>query len=118
MVILRSDIKNDPDDVDTHTTHTSKAWVKEVQAELTTFYRLIQTFANLEPDEIMVTLAGISGRTCEVRAELVRREDRVAQKLRTMEVEPLIDECDRQFKLWSRIQSIRELDWKMSGGGT
>jgi hypothetical protein len=72
----------------------------------------------MEPDQIMVTLAGISARVIEIRANLVRREDRISQKLRTMEVEPLVDECDRQFKLWSRIQSIRELDWKMSGGGT
>ena len=93
-------------------------FVRQIQEELSTFYKRIQTFDCLEPDQVMVNLAGISGRACEIRAQLVRKEDRISQKLRTMEVEPLIEECDRQFKVWSRIQAIRELEWKMSGGGT
>jgi hypothetical protein len=66
--------------------------------------------------EVMQTISSVSARLCEIRAYLYQVDSRRSQALRIREVDPLIEECDRQFKIHSRIQSIKEVEYKLSGG--
>lgn len=86
--------------------------------ELDHYYLQMQQFEQCEPDEIFMALAGFSARVSEIRTRLVRMQTRISQAFRTQEVDPFINECDRQFKLWSRVQAVREMDFKLSGRTT
>lgn len=85
--------------------------------ELDHYFLSMQQFAQCEVDEIFMTLAGFSARASEIRSRLVRMQTRVSQSFRTQEIDPFLEECDRQFKLWSRVQAVREMDFKLSYGG-
>src|SRR4051812_39893942 len=87
-----------------------KDHIDAVRHELDGYYGEMKDFAGCEPDEIFMKLAGWSARASEIRSQLVRQEGRRAQALRTREVEPFLDEIDRQFRLHSRVQAVREWD--------
>lgn len=101
---------------------SSTELVRSFAAELNGYYTVIRSYPNLEPDEVLRSLSGVSARLTEMRAVCCRLSDRgdcrSADKLRIKEIDPLLEECDRQFKYHSRIQTTRELDWRMAGGGT
>lgn len=86
-------------------------------SELDVYYEAVKGFASQEPDEVMQQIAAFSARLCEIRARLQRSGSTLAAKLRTREVEPLMEQCDIQFRIASRLQAIREFDFKASGGG-
>lgn len=92
--------------------------------ELNHYYARIRLFRGMEPDDVLRELSGISGRLCEMRATCWRiadsgdRSARTADKLRIKEIDPMLAECDRQYKVHSRIQATREFELKMMGGAT
>lgn len=86
-------------------------------AELDLYYEAVKAFANQEPDEVLQQIAAFTARLCEIRARLQRSGSAIANKLRTREVEPLMEQLDFQFRIGSRLQAIREFDFKASGGG-
>jgi hypothetical protein len=92
-------------------------WIKEVQRELDGYYEDVKLFSKQPPEEVMIQIAGIAGRLTEVRAQLVRNDGKIAQNLRTKEVEPLLDQLRFQYSVFSRLLSVRSLDWEMSRGG-
>jgi hypothetical protein len=69
----------------------------------------------MAPDEIFVRLAGMSARLSEIRFQVVRSDQRVLQAFRTREIDPFLEEVDRQFKIFSRIQTVKEWELKMAG---
>lgn len=87
-----------------------------VQQELDGYYKRMQQYPSMEPDEVMLDLSGIAARLTEIRSQLVRDGGQRTNALRTREVDPLLEQIDLQFKLHSRIQSIREFDWRMTNG--
>lgn len=89
-----------------------QAWKKEIDQ----YHRSLVGFSEVEPDEIFIKLAGITARASEIRKDLVRMARRDANSLRTQEVDPLISECDRQFKYWSRVVTVRGIDAQLAGG--
>lgn len=91
-------------------------FIADVQVELDGYYVEMKQFLSMEPTEIYMKLAAWSARASEIRSRLVRQESRKAQAFRTREVDPFIDECDRQFKIYSRIQSCRQQEWDMQRG--
>jgi hypothetical protein len=86
------------------------------KTEINQYHRSLVEFSEVEPDEIFIQLAGISARASEIRKDLVRMGRRDSNSLRTQEIDPLITECDRQFKYWSRVVTVRGIDAQLAGG--
>ncbi len=93
-----------------------KDWITNYQVELDAYFTVMNQFNMLDPVEVMQQLSSFTARASEIRATLVRVDSRRSTAFRTREVDPFIEECDRQFKIHSRLQSLRELEWKMAGG--
>lgn len=91
-------------------------WIWNMQAELDAYYAVMQQLNLMDPPEVMQKLSSFSARASEMRSQLVRVDARRSNTFRTREVDPFLEECDRQFKIHSRLQSFREFDWKMSTG--
>ena len=92
------------------------ALVKEWRNELDTFYERMQIFQSLGVDEIFMTLAGFSARMSGVRSQIVRNESRMMNAFRTKEIDPFIEECDRQFRVWSRFVSMQKFEYDVTRG--
>lgn len=86
-----------------------------VEAEIDLILRTIRLFWGMEPDQVMRTISGISARLTELGVHLHRLESRREwRQVRTMQVERALLECDRQFKLASRLLEVRRQDIELS----
>lgn len=86
-----------------------------VEEEIDLMLRTVRTFWELEPDEVMRTIAALSARATELSVHLHRLEGRREWKqIRTMQVERLLVELDRQFKIASRMLEVRRQDLEMT----
>lgn len=94
------------------------ASIDDVRTEVDDAFADMKTFHNREPDEIMRLSGGHSARISELRVRVMRIEDfqREWKSVRTRELEPCLEELERQFTIASRLHSVRELDWKMESG--
>ena len=82
-----------------------------VEEEIDLMLRTVRTFWELEPDQVMRMSSAMSARCTEMSIHLHRLEGRREWKqIRTMQVERLLNELDRQFKLSSRLVEIRRQD--------
>lgn len=97
---------------------TIGASIDLVRQEIDDAFEDMKTFHNREPDEIMRMCGGHSARLSEIRVRIQRIEDwkREWKNIRTREIEPAIEELDRQYTIASRLHSIRELDYKLEAG--
>lgn len=91
--------------------------IQQILAELDVYYTAVKEFAEEEPDIVLQQVAAFSGRLCEIRARLQRIGSVRANQLRTREVDPLMEQLDFQFRIASRLISMREFEFKASGGG-
>lgn len=86
-----------------------------VEEEIDLMLRTVRTFWELEPDQVMRTIAALSARGTELCVHLHRLEGRREWKqVRTMQVERLLSELDRQFKVASRMLEVRRQDLEMT----
>lgn len=85
------------------------SWRDEVFAYLSE----MSTLSEQDEEQIFVKLAGWSARASYIRAYLILDTSRTYQSFRTGIVDPFIQECDRQFKVWSRYVSIKQMQWEM-----
>lgn len=92
--------------------------IDSVRQEIDDAFADMKTFHNLEPDECMRMSGGHSARLSEIRVKIMRVEDfkREWKNVRTREIEPALEELERQWRNASRLHSVRELDWKMEAG--
>lgn len=92
--------------------------VDSVREEIDDCYADLKTFLNREPDEMMRICRGHSARLSELRVRIQRIEDMFPQwrNVRMREIEPTLDELKDQWANASRLQAVRELDWKMEMG--
>lgn len=82
-----------------------------VEEEIDLMLTTLRTFWRREPDERMKMLNAMTARCTELAVHLHRLEGmRQWRQLRTMQVDRLIAECDRQFKSASREIEIRRQD--------
>lgn len=82
-----------------------------VEDEIDLMLRTIRTFWELEPDQVMRTTSALSARATEMSVHLHRLEGaREWRQIRTMQVERVLAELDRQFKTASRLVEIRRQD--------
>lgn len=86
-----------------------------IQDEINDYLRRLKELNGLPPAEVFQTLSAISARLAEIRNRLIRVENRRFTALRTKEIDPLIEEVDRQFKFHSRIQAVREAEMRLFG---
>jgi hypothetical protein len=90
-------------------------WITQCSAELDVYFEALKHLNQLDPVEIFQSLSAFSARATELRVRLARVETKRATTFRTREVEPLLEEIDRQFRVHSRLLTFRELEWKASG---
>jgi hypothetical protein len=91
--------------------------LEKIRAELDSFYDIMNSFSSLDPSEIFQSLAAFTARASYMRSQIMRLpENRMMTNFRTKELDPFIEECDRQFKFWSRYQSVQAYEWEITKG--
>lgn len=83
--------------------------------ELDQMYTEMKTFDDFDLGNVFLKLAGWSARASEIRSHLSRHESRQNTAFKSKEIEPFLSEIDRQFRTFSRIQALRESEYKMDG---
>lgn len=91
-------------------------FVAQIREELDSYLLSLKRLGSMAPDEAFLTISGITARLSEIRCGLVRSESRRLTQLRAREVDPLMEECERQFRFHSRIQACRAFDWEVTKG--
>lgn len=82
-----------------------------VEDEIDLMLATLRTFWRREPDERMKMLNAMTARCTELAIHLHRLEGmRQWRQLRTMQVDKVLAECERQFKSASREIEIRRQD--------
>lgn len=87
------------------------------QAEIDGFYVQMGQFNEVDLRGVMATLAAMSARASYMRSQIIRSEGRVAKAFRTGQIDPFLEEVDRQFRTWSRLQSVMQMEFDASRGG-
>jgi hypothetical protein len=91
-------------------------FVAAVRDELDDYFVGLKQLNSQPPEEVFAFLSGVSARLAEIRNTCWRSEARRLTALRTHEVDPLIEELDRQFRLHSRIQTVRQFELDLTKG--
>lgn len=88
-----------------------------VEAEIDTILTTLRMFWSMEPDQRFRASAAMSARCTEMAIHLHRLEGRREwRQIRTMQVERILAELDRQFKFASREIEVRRQDLEMTRG--
>lgn len=85
---------------------------EQVEGELDGILLTIRDFWAQEPDQVMGHCASIGARLSELEVLLHRVEtrDRQFKQIRTMQVQKISAEVDRQFRIASRLIEVRRQD--------
>ena len=92
--------------------------IRKIREEIDGYYREMIQFPAMEADEIFQRLSAYTARVSYIRSSMMRTDNRALVSLRTKEIDPFISECDRQFKIWSRVFSVQTLDWNLARNTT
>lgn len=91
--------------------------LEKIREELDQFYDLMNSFGSMDSSEILQNLAAFTARASFVRTQIMRLpENRLMTNFRTKELDPFIEECQFQFKVWSRYISVMHAEMEMAGG--
>jgi hypothetical protein len=84
----------------------------QIEAELDGILLVIRDFFAMEPDHVMGHCAAMTARLTELEVLLHRVEvrDRQFKQIRTMQVQKILVEVERQFKIASRLIEVRRQD--------
>lgn len=88
-----------------------------LRGELTGFYAQMRDFQGRDIRVVLAEIAAMSARASEIRHGLIHGESRAESAFRTKQLDPFLDEVDRQFKVWSRVQTVLAMEWDMSKAG-
>jgi hypothetical protein len=91
-------------------------WVDSWRAELDEGYTTMRKFGSMDITDVLLCLSAFSARAAEMRAQCNRVENRKAAAFRTREVDPFLEEVDRQFRIHSRLQAVRQMEWDAMRG--
>jgi hypothetical protein len=91
---------------------------EQVEGELDAILVTIRDFWSMEPDQVMGHCAAIGARLTELEVLLHRVEarDRQFKQIRTMQVQKISVEVDRQFRIASRLVEVRRQDVEILRG--
>lgn len=87
-------------------------WRKEIVEFLTEMAKW-STEAD-DPLYIMKRLSSCTARASWMRNKLIRSGARNAKAFLAGEIDPFIDECDRQFRIWSRVGALMRDEFDMT----
>ena len=86
-----------------------------VEDEIDLMLRTMRTLWQLEPDQVMRMCSALTARCTELAVHLHRVEgERSWRQVRTMQVDKVLLESDRQWKSASRMLEIRRQDIALS----
>lgn len=88
---------------------------EQIEAELDGIMIVIRDFWTMEPDHVMSHCAAMTARLTELEVLLHRVEvrDRQFKQIRTMQVQKILGEVERQFKIASRMVEVRRQDMEV-----
>ena len=88
---------------------------EDVEAELDGIMAAMRTFHRKDPDRVLIEVMGDGARLTELCVLLHRQEakDRQYLRVRTQQVERILDQLDRQGKIASRLIEVRRQDLEM-----
>jgi len=95
---------------------TVRTKLTEFEDEIDGYYDIMVEFKDMDSGEILEALSAFTARASQIRANLIRQDNRSVQAFRTKQLDPFIDECERQFKVWSRYISVRQFEWESTRG--
>lgn len=87
-----------------------------VEDEIDLMFRTMREFHSMEPDQVLILSSAISARASEMSVHLHRLENkhREWRQIRTMQVNVVLAELDRQFKDHSRLIEVRRQDLELN----
>lgn len=90
---------------------------EHVENEIDLMLRAVRGFWQMEPDMVMRMSSAMSARATELAIHLHRLEGkREWRQVRTMQVDKLLIELDRQFRIASRLLEVRRQDLALESG--
>lgn len=99
----------------THRDQESLA-IGHLQSEVDSWYAEMRAFEGMDPSDIFMRLAAFSARASEIRTQVQRTDNRRLTAFRTKELDPFLQACEFQFKVWSRVHAVRDMEFRLSGG--
>jgi hypothetical protein len=106
------------DDTKTVAQRMGETKLDEFRNELDEYYAIMQTFGQMSPTDILMSLSSFTARMAHVRMHLVRpgRANTTTNNFRTKELDPFLDQCGDQFKIWSRLIAVQGQEWEQTRG--
>lgn len=89
----------------------------DLRSELAGYYSQMRKFRGRDVATVLAEIAAMSARASEIRHHIIQAESRPEAAFRTKQLDPFLDEVDRQFKVWSRHFAVRQQEWEMSKAG-
>jgi hypothetical protein len=90
-----------------------------VEDEIDLMFRAVRGFWDMFPDQVMRMCSAMSARASEIYVHLHRLEGRREWKqIRTMQIDTLLSELDRQFRIHSRLVEVQKLEAFQEGRQT
>lgn len=87
---------------------------QKVEDEIDLMLRTVRSFWECEPDQVAKLIQAMSARCTEMCVHLHRLEGRREwRQVRTQQVERLLTELDRQWKIASRLVEVRKIDLEL-----
>lgn len=92
--------------------------IPSLRKELDGYFEIMQDFSSGDARQNLMYLSAFTARISHVRSHIIRSAGgKLVQDFRTKEIDPFVSECDRQFKIWSRLITYAQFDWETSRGG-
>lgn len=87
-----------------------------VEEEIDLMLRTMRRFWEMEPDQVLLLVSALGARATEMSVHLHRLDTKYREwkQIRTMQVDKLLLELERQFKIHSRMIEVRRQDLEMT----
>lgn len=86
------------------------------RTEIDQYCQEMALYRDMDLSEVLVSISGTTARLAAIRIELQRMGSQKANRLRTSEVDPLLDALELQFKIHSRRQAVLQMEFEMTRG--
>lgn len=95
---------------------SEREFITSVRDELDGYAEKLCDVADSDPRDAMGILSSVHARLTQIRLQLQRAGSQRVDKLRTRELDPMIEAVEFQFKVASRVIATTELEWNMAQG--
>jgi hypothetical protein len=93
----------------------SQDFLDECRPEILNYLKEMYDFHNLyDSREILRTLSAFSARASWMRNLAIRSTKNEIIRFRLDEIDPFLEEVERQFKIYSRLISANEFEYKLT----